>query len=118
MHHSAIVAALAGLAAASPLAALEAREPKKCPNIVSIGGTDSENSLCCVYGQSIAHCCRNKPFADDDYWSHALPCESEWFTSENFGLFYVCQVTPCDPRCKEKNVPYVFTGGADKNCPK
>ncbi|KAL8386855.1 hypothetical protein RB595_010341 [Gaeumannomyces hyphopodioides] len=115
MHSSVIVAALVGLAAASPTAILK-REPAKCPNVASIGGTDAENSLCCVYGQSIHHCCRNKPFADDPYWSRALPCDSKWWNNGMFSHFYVCQVDPCDAYCAPNNVPYVYDGPI--NCPK
>ncbi|KAL8351490.1 hypothetical protein RB598_006324 [Gaeumannomyces tritici] len=107
MRSSVTVAALVGLAAASPTGILK-REPAQCPNVATIGGTDAENSLCCVYGQSIIHCCRNKPFTDDPYWSHALPCESKWWSSTSmFSAFYICQIEPCRAGCAE--VPYVFT---------
>ncbi|KAL2201819.1 hypothetical protein CC79DRAFT_1402135 [Sarocladium strictum] len=100
---------------ASPVT-MESRQAATCPDWgTNIGGapilgpTDSEASLCCVYGVSLAHCCRNKEFPADDSWSRALPCDSPYFeSSEAFGPFYVCQVDPCREGCDQH--PYVFDG--------
>ena len=121
MHFLVIAAGLVAAAAASPLA-IEPRQGAKCPDwgkgfggSVLLGPTDAEASRCCVYGESLAHCCRNKPFADDPYWSRALECSSPyWQTSSAHGPFYVCQIEPCRPGCD--SIPYLFTNKPE--CPK
>ncbi|KAH7312702.1 hypothetical protein B0I35DRAFT_437559 [Stachybotrys elegans] len=101
------------IAMASPMTQVT-RQAATCPDWGrNIGGAlilaprDSEASLCCAYGTSLAQCCRNKPFDDDPYWARALECSSPYYASSTaFSPFYVCNVDPCREGCE--GIPYVY----------
>ncbi|KAK7968773.1 hypothetical protein PG988_007846 [Apiospora saccharicola] len=113
-------------AAAAELASRQAAPAAKCADwgegfggSLLLGPTDAQASRCCIYGESIALCCRNDPaLAQDPFWSRSLECSNPyWANTTIWGYLYSCNTDPghyCKPECD--GVPYLYDN--PKNCPK